>query len=68
MEARGAAGQPVEGEVRQVAQVRQVQLLQTGQSRPHLEEDNAALGKSEDSNWITAEMNRDVWIRKSTCG
>lgn len=34
-----AAGEPVEAEVREVAQVGQVQLLQTRQSRPHLQQE-----------------------------
>lgn len=38
-EARGAASESIEGEVRQVAQVGQVQLLQTRQSWSNLEQD-----------------------------
>lgn len=38
-ETRRASGQPVEGEVRQVTEVRQVQLFQTTQCWPHLEAD-----------------------------
>ena len=38
-EAWGAAGEPVEGQVGEVAQVGEVQLLQTRQSWPDLEQD-----------------------------
>lgn len=40
-EVRGATGEPVEREVREVAQVRKVQLFQAGQGRLHLEVEQA---------------------------